>query len=136
MHEFSIMAGVIEAALNSISSYDVENVEKVYLDIGELTFLSPEQLRFAFEILSKNNALEGAELVLEERRAEVKCLSCDYCGRPGNGIEGEQGHFGFFSFYCPKCGGAVDIIRGKECVLKRIKMNLKDENTTGQVNHN
>lgn len=131
MHEFSMMVDIVEAALKSIENYDVENVEKVLLDVGELTFLNPEQLKFCFKVLTKENILKGAELVIEEKRAEVECTSCGFRGPLENNPE--ENHFRIPQISCPKCDGKVNLLSGRECILRNIQMNLKDENDKGQV---
>jgi hydrogenase nickel incorporation protein HypA/HybF len=134
MHEYSIMVDIVKAALSAIENYDVENVEKVFLDVGELTFLNPEQLKFCFNVLTKENALVNAELVITQKNAEIECKSCDYKGelkkRP------EEDHYRIPILFCPKCEGEVKLLSGRECILRNIKMNLKDENLqkeNGQV---
>jgi hydrogenase nickel incorporation protein HypA/HybF len=121
MHELSVMTQLIQAALNSLNGYDIVRVNNLYLDVGELTFLNPEQLKFSFQVLTKDTALHGAELVINERKAEVTCESCGYEGALK---EPEGDHFGFLRLFCPKCGAKVKILSGKECVLKRIEMEL------------
>ncbi len=126
MHEFSIMADIMKAALKSIASYEIENVEKVFLEVGELTFLNPVQMQFAFEVLTRDNALKGADLIIKEKQAQIECSSCGYRG--GMEDNPDENHSGFVRLICPKCDGIVNILSGKECILSRIQMNLKDEN--------
>lgn len=126
MHEYSIMADIVKAALSAIENYDVENVEKVFLDVGELTFLNPEQLVFCFKVLTKDNALSGAELAVTQKNAEIECKSCGYKGELEK--KPEENHFRIPILFCPRCEGEVKLISGRECILRNIKMNLKDEN--------
>ncbi|MEE9150518.1 MAG: hydrogenase maturation nickel metallochaperone HypA [Thermoplasmata archaeon] len=126
MHEFSIMVDIVQAALKSMENYEVENVEKVFLDVGELTFLNPEQLQFSFEVLTKDNALRGADLAIEQRKVEIECTSCGYKGSLEN--KPEENHFRIPLLFCPKCKGEVSVLSGKECILRRIQMNLKENN--------
>jgi hydrogenase nickel incorporation protein HypA/HybF len=125
MHEYSIMADIVKAALDSLKDYDVENVETVFLEVGELTFLNPEQMRFCFNVLTENNILSDAKLEISELKAEVECQSCGFTGpldeRP------EEDHFRIPRLSCPKCQGEVKLLAGKECIIKSIKMNVKDE---------
>lgn len=125
MHEYSIMKDIVNSALKSIENYKIESVEKVFLDVGELTFLNPEQLRFSFKVLTKDNILSGAELVIEEKKAEIECPSCGYKGKLED--ESEENHFGIPMLFCPKCKGDVKLLSGRECILKNIKVNVSDE---------
>ncbi len=126
MHEYSMMVDIVNAALNAIENYEVVNVEKVYLDVGELTFLNPEQLQFSFKILTEDNILKGAELVIEEKKAEIECTSCGYRGILGN--KPEENHLRIPQIFCPKCKGRINLLSGRECILRNIEMNLKEEN--------
>jgi hydrogenase nickel incorporation protein HypA/HybF len=125
MHEYSIMTDIVKAALQSIEGYELENVEQVYLDVGELAFLNPVQLKFCFRVLTEDNVLSGAELVVEEKKAEIKCASCGFTGSLVD--KPEEMHFGIPRIVCPKCRGEVDLLSGRECILRNIKMNVRDE---------
>jgi len=126
MHEYSMMVDIVEAALSAIENYEVENVEKVYLDVVELTFLNSEQLQFSFKILTGDNILKGADLVIAEKKAEIECTSCGYRGSLGN--KPEENHFRIPQVFCPKCKGRINLLSGRECILRNIEMNLKEEN--------
>ncbi len=125
MHEYSIMTDIVKAALKSIEGYEVENVEKVDLDVGELTFLNPVQLKFCFKVLTEDNILSGAEIVIKEMKAEIECTSCGFRGTIGD--KPEEIHFGIPRILCPKCAGEVNLLSGRECILRNIKMNVSDE---------
>lgn len=125
MHEYSMMMDIVEAALKSIENFEVENVEKVFLDVGELTFLNPVQLQFSFKILVEENILKGAELVINEKKAEVECTSCGYRGPLQN--KPEENHFRIPQISCPKCNSKVNLLSGRECILRNIQVNVKDE---------
>lgn len=126
MHEYSMMVDIVEATLSALEKYEVENVEKVFLGVGELTFLNPDQLQFSFKILTQDNILKGADLVIEEKKAEIECTSCGYRGILGN--KPEENHFRIPQIFCPKCKGRINLLSGRECILRNIEMNLKEEN--------
>ena len=129
MHEYSMMVDIVEAALKSIENYEVEKVDKVFLDVGELTFLNPVQLQFSFKILTEENILKGAELIIKEKKAEVECTSCGYRGPLQN--QPEENHLRIPQIFCPKCNGKINLLSGRECILRNIQMNVKDENEDG-----
>lgn len=125
MHEYSIMADIVKAALVSLEKYDVENVEAVFLEVGELTFLNPVQLKFCYNVLTQDNLLVNSSLEITQKKAEIQCKSCGYKGlmkeRP------QEDHFRVPIISCPKCEGEIKLLSGRECTIKSIKMNLKDE---------
>ncbi len=115
------MASIINRVLAELEKHDVVNVEEVDLVIGELTFLGEEQLRFAFEVLSRGNALEGAKLNISHEKIEVRCSSCGYVGPVeylGSGVD----HMVIPNLVCPKCGSGVEVTKGKSCGVTSIKV--------------
>ena len=54
MHEFSAACSIVDTALEAAKSNNATKVTVVNIEVGEFTFLIPEQLAFNFEIASKN----------------------------------------------------------------------------------
>lgn len=114
MHEVSVVSGVVDAILSELSGHEVDRVEEVRLAVGKLTFLGHEQLRFAFEILTKDTMLEGAKLEIEEEEVRVRCSACHYEGRIDY-VEDDSFHFSIPILRCPSCGGKVEVAEGGGC---------------------
>ena len=56
--------------------------------------------------------------------AEVKCKDCDYSG-PLRVAESEEYHMlPAPVFQCPKCSGPVEVIKGRECTVRNIRMEV------------
>jgi hydrogenase nickel incorporation protein HypA/HybF len=130
MHEYSIMVDIVKAALDALDGHDVENVESVFLDVGELMFLNPDQMHFCYKVLTEDNILKGSDLVIEEKKAQVECTSCGYKGELEN--RPTEGHHRLPSISCSRCGGGIDLLSGRECILKNIRMNVRDEGAGDQ----
>ena len=62
MHEFSVMTQIVDSVLAEARSRDAHKVEQVELEVGEFTMLGSEQLKFAYEVLSKDTLLQGSNL--------------------------------------------------------------------------
>jgi len=120
MHEISIAGAIIDAVLDAAKKNNAIKVEEVFLEIGELTALNPGQLKFIFETISVGTEAEGARYNIEVIRPLINCKRCSYNGP----IEFfEKLHFLLPVIKCPKCGEAdVDIIAGRECCVKKIKI--------------
>jgi len=121
MHEFSTMSQIVDAILQEAKKHDAIDVKEVHLEIGELTFLLEEPLKFAYEILSKDSILERSKLIVKEKRAMARCNSCGYEGE----IDYDQTfskspHISFPKISCPKCDSRVEIVAGKECTIRNI----------------
>jgi hydrogenase nickel incorporation protein HypA/HybF len=119
------MTDIVNAALDTIKNYNVESVDYVFLDVGELTFLNPVQLKFCYGVLIENNILAGSELEITQKKAEIECPKCGYKGKLKE--PPEEDHLRIPRLSCPKCEGEVKLLSGRECIIRSIKMNLKEE---------
>ena len=124
MHEFSTMSSIVTTVLEEGKKHNATAITRVVLDVGELTFLGAEQLRFAFQVLSEGTLLDGAELVINRIPPQVTC-SCGYKGA----VEYEEKkdfHIRFPLLRCPECSGSVNVQRGRECLIKHIEIERND----------
>ena len=121
MHEFSVTSQIVQNVLAEAEKRKAKKVTGVYLVIGKLTFLGLEQVRFAYEVLTKDTIMEGSKLFIKKQEGLVKCSHCGYEG----GFKYEDDalyHVLVPTLKCPKCGNLVSIAAGKECTIKSIKM--------------
>ncbi|MCK4498179.1 hydrogenase maturation nickel metallochaperone HypA [Candidatus Bathyarchaeota archaeon] len=121
MHEVSITTQIVESVKTEATEQKARKVLEVYLQIGCLTFLNPEQVKFWYEILTKDTILEGSRLVAEEVRGSVHCSACGYSGGLGQ-VDSSLPHMLMPTLQCPECNGVVKVVDGRDCVVKRIKM--------------
>jgi len=121
VHEFSVTSQIVEAVLKEAEKHNAKKVVEVHLDIGKLTFLGLEQVRFSYEVLVKGTIMEGSKLYIEEKDGILKCNSCGYEG----GFKYEDDpiyHVPTPTLHCPKCGETVQIIAGRECTIRDVKL--------------
>ncbi len=123
MHEFSITTQIVETILAEAEKHKAKRITQVYLKIGSLSFLNPEQVRFAFKVLSKDSILEKSRLFITEVAGEVKCPTCGYRG-PLNIDEEPALHIPYPTLICPKCSALVHIIAGKGCEIEKVKVSV------------
>jgi hydrogenase nickel incorporation protein HypA/HybF len=118
MHEMGIALEIIRIATDSIpAELKGSRVERVHLQVGKLSAIVSESLRFCFEIVSKDTALNGAELFIEEMPVVAKCQDCHRSWT----ITGPV-------FICENCqGGHLDILSGRELDIKSIEIAQEDE---------
>jgi hydrogenase nickel incorporation protein HypA/HybF len=76
MHELSAATAIVRTVVQACEGREVRRIKLIRLQIGDLTLLNPEQLRFCFEIASKSTLAEGAELDIQRRPAELECRNC------------------------------------------------------------
>ena len=125
MHEFSTMAQIVEVVLEEAGKHNADSVSEVHLQIGELTFLGIDQMKFAYKVLSEDSgALEGSDLIIKEVKATVRCEDCGYLGRIG--YEGDMSeHEHLIRFSCPTCNGPIEIVTGNECKINNIVVDVE-----------
>lgn len=117
MHEMSIVQALIEQVEAEVEkSGEKGRVTRLDLVIGRLSGVHADSIRFAYEFLSKDSILDGAELRISEPSAYLACHACDH-REPISDLE----------MHCPDCGsGDVVIEGGRDLVLQSIE--LEDSN--------
>ncbi|MGR9037281.1 MAG: hydrogenase maturation nickel metallochaperone HypA, partial [Gammaproteobacteria bacterium] len=108
MHELSLLENVREILETHAQSQDFARVTRVSLEIGKLSCVEPEALRFGFDVVMKGSLAEGAELVITETGGIGRCRQCG-------------GKTVMEALYdpCNHCGGPfVDIVQGMEIKIK------------------
>jgi len=116
MHELSIALQVVESAIRAIpSSLAGQPVEKLTLDIGKMSSVTGDSLRFCFEVASKGTALETAELVINEISITAECRACF---SKWTIIESE--------FLCNECGSPnIKVLTGRELMIRSMEVREK-----------
>ena len=113
MHEMGIALQIIEIAAESIPAElkDVK-VARVNLKVGKLSAIVPDSLRFCFEVASKETALEGAELAIEEIPVVARCRDCQ-----------KEWTISEPAFACQSCeSGNIEILSGRELDIESIEI--------------
>ncbi|MEN4005985.1 MAG: hydrogenase maturation nickel metallochaperone HypA [Methanobacteriaceae archaeon] len=120
MHELSIADAIVKTAIDVAEKNNAQEISEVTIEIGKLTLLNPEQLKFMISVLGENTLLEGAEIIVEEVPIEISCKSCDFAGSAGDDLDVPI-------IKCPECEEQdLKITKGRECNVKSIKIE-KDE---------
>jgi len=120
MHEYGITARIINTVLQAAAENNSTEVLEVELMLGRLTFLNPSQVRYAYQFLARGTILEGSTLVIEEAEGAMRCIRCGV--KSALELPGQGCFEPLPSFCCPACGGNVEIVQGKECLIKGAKM--------------
>jgi hydrogenase nickel incorporation protein HypA/HybF len=114
MHELSIADAVVTIASRHAAGRKVTRVD---LRVGHLRQVVPDSLTFAFELVSAGTELEGAELVIEEVPATVRCGAC---AAETTLVE--------FPAHCSACGGFdVEVTGGDELLVDSLELELETE---------
>ena len=74
MHELSIAKGIVEICAERAGD---ARVTRVRLEIGQLSAVMPDAVRFCFDVCARDTVLEGAELEIIETAGRALCRDCD-----------------------------------------------------------
>ena len=109
----SIVQALIDQVTRELEKLESRRrVVRLELIIGRLSGVHVDAIRFAFELLSPETRVAGAELTIEEPRAVCECRSC------GMRHELEE-----LNFDCASCGSDdVLILGGQELLLQTIEL--------------
>lgn len=127
MHEFSAACSIVDTALEAAKNHNATRVTVVNVELGEFTFLIPEQLIFNFEIATKNTLLEGAELRIETVKGKLKCNNCGFEGHSEIDPDIPPQIAIFSPMKCSKCGSSsTKIIGGKDFIITNIEAEVAE----------
>ena len=117
MHEMGVAMQIIEIATSSIPENSAQSrVERVNLKVGKLSAVVADSLRFCFEVASKDTALEGAELAIDEIPVVAQCNVCGVKWTVESPV-----------FVCNQCqSGQIKLLSGRELDIESIE--IRDEN--------
>jgi hydrogenase nickel incorporation protein HypA/HybF len=73
MHEAGITAEIIEIAAEKAAG---ARVKRIVLEIGKLSAILPDAVRFAFEAMSPESPVAGAVLEIREIPGQARCRAC------------------------------------------------------------
>ena len=109
VHEVSIVEALIAEVESQAAAADhAGRVTRLEVEIGRLSGINVDSIRFAFELLAPGTRLEGAELRIDEPKAVCVCRRCG-----GRSIIDE------LVFDCPACGSVEVTLEGGDQMLLR-----------------
>jgi len=73
MHEMGITRNIVSIVTERAKA---KKVKRIQLEIGKLSAVMPDALRFCFDVVAKGTVLEGAILEIIEVVGQAKCRSC------------------------------------------------------------
>lgn len=76
MHEISLLDNVREILEAHAQTQNFTQVKKLTLEIGRLSCVESEALRFGFDVVMKDSIAESAELELRYIEAKGRCEAC------------------------------------------------------------
>ncbi|PLX04234.1 MAG: hydrogenase maturation nickel metallochaperone HypA [Marinilabiliales bacterium] len=112
MHELSIATNVVEIVEEEAKAKQAQKVTKLELEVGALSGVVMDALKFAMEEAVKNTIMQNASIHYHVIDGIAKCENCS-----------EQFDTEEYFSPCLKCGHPyTDIIQGKELKIKSINI--------------
>lgn len=125
MHEFATAQQIVRTVVKVAFQNNAKEISEIQLELGELTFVNPEQLKFVFKIAADKTIAKNAFLNIVNKPGEIECLDCGYKGSLKYEEDRPEYHsmVALFTLDCPNCGGKnTKIISGRELTIKNIKV--------------
>jgi hydrogenase nickel incorporation protein HypA/HybF len=115
MHELSLAQNMIEQVLAAAEAENASLVLRVVVAMGPYAGVEKAAFEFAFPFAAEGTAAEGAELVIEDVPATIKCSTCHESTRadlPAQGV-------------CPRCGSdKVEVKGGHSFLIREIELKI------------
>jgi hydrogenase nickel incorporation protein HypA/HybF len=112
MHEMSLCEGILNILQKQSKIDQYSTVKTVVLEIGKLSSVEPDALRFAFSVVMKGSIAENASLNIIDVAGQAWCLPC-------------QKHVVINQRYdgCPLCGYfPLQITEGDQMRIKELEV--------------
>ncbi|HEY8350206.1 MAG TPA: hydrogenase maturation nickel metallochaperone HypA [Clostridiales bacterium] len=111
MHETALVRNLLATVEQVILEHNVRKVNRVVISVGKLANVLPDALTFAFEAMTQDGPMKGAELEIRSVPAVARCDDCGYEYQADG-----------FPIICPFCkSNSFRIISGEEVYIDSIE---------------
>lgn len=112
MHEMSLTEGVLQILQDHAKSNGFERVKTVWLEIGALSGVEIEAIRFCFNVVMQGTLADGAKLEIVHMPGEAWCMPCGKSVTVKERFEP-----------CPDCGSfQLQITGGDQMQVKELEV--------------
>ncbi|TRZ89744.1 MAG: hydrogenase maturation nickel metallochaperone HypA [Rhodocyclaceae bacterium] len=112
MHEMSLAEGVLQLIEDAAREQEFEKVTAVWLEIGQLSGVEVEAMKFCFDAVMRDSIADGARLEIIALPGTGWCMECAITV-PMDEVFGE----------CPRCGGhQMQVTGGTEMRVKELEV--------------
>ena len=113
MHELSYVLDIIDSVNTTFEKSNAKKINKVYVDVGEMSGVVPYYLDKYYKDSIKGTNLEGSELIITEKEVRFQCLDCGTEYHPTSEYE----------YACPKCTSRKGkLLQGKGIQIEKIEI--------------
>src|SRR5512135_2098972 len=111
MHEYSIVASLVDRVQRELDAHPGAVARKLHLRIGELSGVEVELLRTAYDTFRARTACDQAELAVDLVPADWRCTTCGRAIPAGEILR------------C--CNRPAKLAAGDDIILERIEMEVR-----------
>ena len=76
MHEMALATSVLQMVETAARQHGARRVSAVRLEIGRLSHVEPEALRFSFDVVTRDSLADGARLEILATDGTAWCMRC------------------------------------------------------------
>jgi hydrogenase nickel incorporation protein HypA/HybF len=108
MHELSITQSIVDAVVDRMGD---DRIVRVRLEVGKLSGVVVDSVRFCFDLVAEGTTLQGAELEVVQGTATARCRRC-----------AAEFEVTDLLAIC-RCGGMeLDVLSGQELMIKEVEV--------------
>ncbi len=112
MHEIALCEAIIEIVEEEARRRSFSKVMTVFLEIGALSHVAPEAMKFCFAAVAAGTIADGAALEIVELPGLAWCMACS------RSVEIAQHYWA-----CPCCGSfQLQVTAGEEMRVKELEV--------------
>lgn len=112
MHEMSLCEGVLQALQDNAKTQGYQRVKTVWLEIGALSGVEVEAMRFSFDVVTRGSLAEHARLEIIDVPGEAWCMQCSKTVPAKQRFDA-----------CPDCGSyQLQVTGGEEMKIKELEV--------------
>jgi hydrogenase nickel incorporation protein HypA/HybF len=112
MHEMALCESVLQIVEATARRHGAARVKTVRLEIGELSHVEPEAMRFSFQVVTRQSIAADATLEIDHVPGSAWCMQCSAVVAIARRGEG-----------CPTCGSyQLQVTGGEELRVKDIEI--------------
>lgn len=112
MHEMSLAEGVLQLIEDAAREQEFAKVTRVWLEIGQLSGVEAEAMKFCFDAVTRDSIADGAGLEIIALPGTGWCMQCSLTV-PMTEVFGE----------CPQCGSyQIQVTGGTEMRVKELEV--------------
>ena len=112
MHEMSLCENIREIIQDQAAECGFTRVSRIWLEVGSLSCIAPDALRFGFDVVMRGSVAEGAVVEIMTPLAKARCLACQKTATIQQRYDP-----------CPQCGaGPMEMIQGDELKISKLEV--------------